>query len=331
MADLFPEIEPYRTFHLDVSDIHRLYVEEVGNPQGVPVVFLHGGPGGGFSPAHRRLFDPAFYRIILFDQRGAGQSTPHACLEENTTWDLVSDLEKIRHHLSIDRWLVFGGSWGSTLGLAYAQTHPESVSGLILRGIFLCRPEEIRWFYQEGCSWIFPDLWEDFIRPVPIDQRHDMVNAYYKLLTSPDEAIRLEAAKAWSRWEGATCRLIPNMETISDFEASTKALAMARIECHYFVNHSFFETPDQLLRNIDCIRHIPTWIIHGRYDVVCPAKNAWDLHHVFPEAKLQLIPDAGHAYNEPGILKALVEATEAFKRYASGQTANALTNSSTHA
>jgi proline iminopeptidase len=310
---LFPEIEPYRTFRLKVSEIHDLYVEEVGNPDGIPAVFLHGGPGGGIAPDHRRLFDPEKYRIILFDQRGSGQSTPHACLDENTTWDLVADIENIRQHLSIEKWLVFGGSWGSTLGLAYAETHPEAVSGLVLRGIFLCRPEEIRWFYQEGCSWIYPDLWEEFLRPVPESERHDMVKSYYRLLTSPDERVRLEAAKAWSIWEGSTCRLVPDRKTISSFEEDEKALAMARIECHYFVNNSFFTEEDQLLKNVHRIRHIPTWIVHGRYDVVCPSKNAWDLHRAFPEAKLHIIPDAGHAFNEPGILTSLLEATECFK------------------
>lgn len=310
---LFPEIEPYRSYRLPVSDIHTLYVEEAGNPNGQPVVFLHGGPGGGISPNHRRLFDPAHYRIILFDQRGAGKSTPHACLEHNTTWDLVSDIETLRQHCGVEKWLVFGGSWGSTLALAYAETHPDKVMGLILRGIFLCRPEEIRWFYQEGCSWIYPDLWEDFIRPVPENRRCDMVNAYYELLTHSDETIRLDAATAWSRWEGATCKLIPNLDTIDDFVEADKALAMARIECHYFVNNSFFTKDNQLLADVDRIRHIPTWIVHGRYDVVCPSKSAWDLHRAFPEATMNIIADAGHAYDEPGILHHLIAATEAAK------------------
>lgn len=311
--DFFPEIEPFHTFRLKVSEVHELYVEEAGNPDGEPVLFLHGGPGGGFSPKHRQLFDPAYYRIVLFDQRGAGQSTPHACLEENTTWDLVADIEKIRTHLGIDRWLVFGGSWGSTLGLAYAQTHPDAVSGLVLRGIFLCRPEEIRWFYQEGCSNLYPDRWESFIRPVPTEERHDMVPAYYRLLTHPDEAVRLDAAKAWSGWEGSTVKLIPNDELIADFEAPEKALAMARIECHYFMHNSFL-TENQLLENADRLRDIPTWIVHGRYDVVCPVKNAWDLHQAMPHARLSIIADAGHSFDEPGIRQALMDAVEAFKR-----------------
>lgn len=313
MRSFFPEIEPYRTFRLPVSPVHELYVEEVGNPDGEPVVFLHGGPGGGIGPKNRQLFDPQHYRIILFDQRGAGQSTPHACLEANTTWDLVADIETIRRELNIEQWLVFGGSWGSTLGLAYAQTHPEAVSGLILRGIFLCRPEEIRWFYQEGCSWIYPDVWEKFLKPVPVEERDDMVNAYYRLLTHPDEAIRLDAARAWSGWEGSALKLIPNEEVISLFEEAHKALAMARIECHYFVNNSFFDGPNHLLEKVDRIRHIPSWIVHGRYDVVCPVRSAWDLHKALPESELKIIPDAGHAYDEPGILDALISATEAFK------------------
>ncbi len=313
MRMLFPPIEPYKSYYFPVSDGHQLYVEEVGNPDGIPVVFLHGGPGGGFSPDHRRLFDPGAYRIVLFDQRGAGKSKPHASLEANTTWHLVADLEALRQSLNISKWLVFGGSWGSTLALAYAETHPEAVSGLILRGIFLCRPEEIRWFYQEGCSWIYPDLWEAYIAPVPSSERHDMIQAYYRLLTHPDEAIRLQAAKAWSVWEGSTCKLIPNESVIANFEADAHALAMARIECHYFVNNAFFTKENQLLADVDRIRHIPTWIVHGRYDVVCPAKNAWDLHQVFPEAQLRIISDAGHAYNEPGILEALLEATETFR------------------
>ena len=314
MYTLFPEIEPYNVFHLPVTDLHTLYMEECGNPQGIPVVFLHGGPGGGCSENHRRLFDPAHYRIILFDQRGAGRSMPHASLIENTTWDLVADMEKIRTHLGIEQWLVFGGSWGSTLSLAYAITHPERVTGLILRGIFLCRREEIHWFYQEGCSYLFPELWEEYLAPVPVQERHQLVQAYYKLLTHPDEAIRLRAAQAWSKWEGATCKLIPNANVVADFEEAHKALAMARIECHYFIHNSFFEDDDQLLRGAaEKLQDVPTWIVHGRYDVICPAKNAWDLHRALPNAELHMIPDAGHAYDEPGILNALISATEAFK------------------
>lgn len=309
MKSLYPEIEPYNKFFLPVGGPHELYVEEVGNPQGQPAVFLHGGPGGGFSPKHRRLFDPKHYRIILFDQRGSGQSKPHASLEDNTTWDLVRDLEVLRKHLNIDKWLVFGGSWGSTLALSYAETHPERVSALILRGIFLCRPEEIIWFYQKGLDLLFPDLWEEYIKPIPLEKRDRMVEAYYELLDGSDEKAKLAAAKAWSIWEGSTCKLIPDPDTISTFESDLKALAMARIECHYFIHNCWFEE-NQLLRDANRIRHIPTWIVHGRYDVVCPVKNAWDLHKVLPGAKLHIIPDAGHAYDEPGILNALIEATQ---------------------
>lgn len=313
MRALFPEIEPYNTFYLQVSDKHSLYVEEVGNPNGQPALFLHGGPGGGIIPNHRRLFDPAHYRIILFDQRGSGKSKPHASLEENTTWDLVADIEKLRAHLGLEQWLVFGGSWGSTLSLAYAESHPDRVIALILRGIFLCRPEEIRWFYQEGAGWMFPEFWEEYLKPVPPEKRQDMVKAYYELLTSPDEAVRLNAARAWSGWEGSTCKLIPNPQVIESFEEAHHALAMARIECHYFMNNSWLEE-NQLLRDAHRIQHIPTWIIHGRYDVICPAQNAWELSRALPNATFRLIPDAGHAYDEPGILDALLEATNACRQ-----------------
>ncbi|MGE3975440.1 MAG: prolyl aminopeptidase [Bdellovibrionales bacterium] len=312
MRQLFPEIEPYNSFRFKASLLHELYVEEVGNPKGQPVVFLHGGPGGGISKSHRRLFDPKHYRIVLFDQRGAGKSTPFAELKENTTWDLVEDMEKLRKHLDIERWLVFGGSWGSTLALAYAQTHPQKVTGLILRGIFMCRPSEIEWFYQDGAEQIFPDLWEKYVAPIPPEERHQMVRAYYKRLTSPEENVRLEAARAWSTWEGSTLSLLPNDEMIATFSADQTAVSLARIECHYFLHDSWFK-PDQLLNDVSKIKHIPAIIVHGRYDVVCPVKSAWDLHRVWPESKLQIIPDAGHAYNEPGILNALIAATEDFK------------------
>lgn len=309
MRILFDEIEPFNSFYLPVSENHRLYVEEAGNPQGKPVIFLHGGPGGGISANHRRLFDPKHYRIVLFDQRGSGKSLPHASLEHNTTWDLVADIETIRKHLHLNQWLVFGGSWGSTLALAYAQTHPASVAALILRGIFLCRPEEIQWFYQEGASWLFPDFWQDFIRPVAPEKRQHLMEAYYELLTSADPAVREEAARAWSKWEGSTCKLIPNQSVIQNFEAVHHALAMARIECHFFMNQCWLEE-NQLIRDVAKIRHIPTWIVHGRYDVICPVRNAWELHQAFPESRLQIIPDAGHAYDEPGILDALISATD---------------------
>ncbi|MBX9688403.1 MAG: prolyl aminopeptidase [Candidatus Obscuribacterales bacterium] len=312
MRTLYPEIEAYNQFFLPVDEPHKLYVEEAGNPKGQAVVFLHGGPGGGFASNHRRLFDPEHYRIILFDQRGAGRSTPHACLEKNTTWDLVSDLEVLRKKLGVDKWVVFGGSWGSTLALAYAETHPEAVSALILRGIFLCRPEEINWFYQRGIDVLFPDLWENYIKPIAPEKRERMVESYYELLTGDDQKLQMEAAKAWSVWEGSTLKLIPDPATIGSFESDLKALAMARIECHYFM-HNCWLAENQLLANIDRIRKIPCWIIHGRYDVICPFKNAWDLHKAFPEASLEIIPDAGHAYDEAGILNALLGAQEKCK------------------
>lgn len=313
MRQLFPEIEPYKTHRLKVSPIHEIYVEEVGNPQGQPVVFLHGGPGAGLSPKHRRYFDPKHYRIILFDQRGAGQSTPHASLEDNTTWHLVEDIEAIRKHFKIPKWLVFGGSWGSTLALAYAQTHPTSVTGLVLRGIFLCREEEILWFYQKGVDLIFPDLFEKYVSVIPESERGDIPGAFYRRLTSPDEKTRIQAAKAWSEFEGATIKLIPNKEAIAAFGAEHMSVAIARIECHFFQNKCFFPEDNYLINNVAKIRHIPAVIVHGRYDVVCPFKNAWDLSKAWPEAKLEIIADAGHAADEPGIMDALIQATESFK------------------
>ncbi|CAN5614545.1 prolyl aminopeptidase [soil metagenome] len=312
-SHLFPEIEPRESYWFRVSDVHELYVEECGNPNGQPVVFLHGGPGAGFSSFHRRLFDPAHYRIILFDQRGAGKSRPHADLRDNTTWDLVEDIEKLRKHLGVKQWLVFGGSWGSTLAIAYAETHPRSVSHLVLRGIFLCRKQEIEWFYQSGADRIFPDVWQEYLRPIPAEERGDLVSAFYKRLTSADESTRLAAAKAWSGWEGATVHLIPDEKTMTKFSGDMMAVALARIECHFFMNACWFKTDDQLLRDVDKIRHIPAVIIHGRYDVVCPVKNAFDLHRVWPEATLKIVTDAGHAVDEPGILRELLAACEKFK------------------
>lgn len=310
---LFPEIEPYRSFYFRVSPRHEIYVEEAGHPEGQPVLFLHGGPGAGFGPKHRQLFDPKHFRIILFDQRGAGKSRPHAELEENTTWDLVSDIEKLRVHLGVKKWMVFGGSWGSTLSLAYAETHPESVSHLVLRGIFLCRKSEIEWFYQQGAHWIFPDAWAKYLEPIPVEERGDLVRAFYKRLTSTDEATRLDAAKAWSGWEGATVHLQPDEATFLKFTSDHMAVSLARIECHYFVNGCWFRSDNQLIEDVGRIRHIPTVIVHGRYDVVCPVKNAFDLHAAWPEAELQIIPDAGHAFDEPGIQRALMAAVEKFK------------------
>ena len=313
MSDFFPEIEPYNKGMLKVSELHTLYWEECGNPEGRPVVFLHGGPGGGVAPDHRRFFDPKSYRIILFDQRGSGKSTPCAELRENTTWDLVRDIEAIREMLKIDKWVVFGGSWGSTLALTYAITHPQKVKALILRGIFLCRPSEIKWFYQEGASQIFPDVWDEYLKPIPHDERHDLVTAYYKRLTHENPEIRLQAAKAWSKWEAATSRLIVSQAAIEEFDDPEFALSFARIECHYFTNNAFFKTNNWILENIGMIRHIPGVIVQGRYDVVCPARSAWDLHKVWPEAQLNFIPDSGHAAAEPGTRSSLIEATEKFK------------------
>lgn len=310
--ELFPPIEPYNEFYMKVSELHTIHVEECGNPQGKPVVFLHGGPGGGIDPLYRQYFNPEKWRVVLFDQRGCGKSTPFAELRENTTWDLVSDIEQIRMHLGIEQWVVFGGSWGSTLALAYAETHPQRVRGLILRGIFLLRRKELLWFYQEGANWIFPDAWEHYLKPIPPEERGDLMQAYYKRLTSEDPQVRLEAAKAWSIWEGSTSKLFPDPGLIEKFGSDEFSLAFARIECHYFVHGGFLQTDDQLLRHVDRIRHIPGVIVQGRYDVVCPMTSAWDLHRAWPEAELHIIPDAGHSMTEPGIRAKLVESTEKF-------------------
>ena len=315
MRELYPPIEPFDTGRLQVSPVHNIYYEQCGNPQGQPVVFLHGGPGGGITPDYRRYFDPASYRVILFDQRGSGQSTPHASLEENTTWALVEDIEKLRAHLAVETWHVFGGSWGSTLALAYAETHPDRVRTLCLRGIFLCRPQEISWFYQEqqGASWMFPDVWEEYRKVIPEEERGDFVSAYYRRLTDADEAVRLEAARAWSVWEGSTSKLIFDYSSIEKFADPQFALAFARIECHYFMNNAFFPTDNYLIENVGKIRHIPAVIVQGRYDVVCPMRSAWDLHRAWPEADLRVVPDAGHSVTEPGIIHELIEATDRFK------------------
>jgi proline iminopeptidase len=312
MRELYPAIEPYHQGKLKVSELHTIHFEESGNPNGKPAVFLHGGPGGGITPMYRQYFDPQKWRIVIFDQRGCGQSTPYAELRENTTWDLVSDIEKLREHLGIDKWLVFGGSWGSTLSLAYSQTHSDHVTGLILRGIFMLRQKELRWFYQEGTSNIFPDAWEEYLKPIPEHERDDLISAYHKRLTSEDKQVRLEAARAWSVWEGSTSKLLPSTRTIARFGEDDFAEAFARIECHYFVNKGFFASENQLLENVDRIRHIPTVIVHGRYDVVCPVISAWELHHVFPESELIIVPDAGHSMTEPGIQTALLDATDRF-------------------
>jgi proline iminopeptidase len=313
MRTFYPPVEPYDQGTLPVSAVHTLYYEQVGNPEGQPVVFLHGGPGGGTVPDYRRFFDPASYRIVLFDQRGAGKSTPHASLEENTTWHLVEDIEKLREHMGVESWHVFGGSWGSTLALAYAETHPGRVRSLTLRGIFLCRPKEIRWFYQEGASWIFPDVWEEYEKVIPPEERGDFVSAYYRRLTSEDEQTRLAAARAWSVWEGSTSKLFFDYEMIQRFDEAEFALAFARIECHYFMNNAFFPTDNYLIENVGKIRHIPATIVQGRYDVVCPARSAWELHRAWPGSELKIVPDAGHSATEPGIISALVEATDKYK------------------
>ena len=310
---LYPGIEPYRTGRLQVSTLHEIYWEESGNPCGKPVVFVHGGPGGGTEPKQRRFFDPAAYRIVLFDQRGSGKSTPYASLVDNTTQHLVADMEQLRAHLDIDRWQVFGGSWGSTLALAYAEAHPTRVSELVLRGIFLLRKIEIDWFYQRGCDALFPDAWEDYIAQIPVDERGDMIRAYHKRLTGDDPVVRVEAAKAWSIWEGRTSCLHSNADLIARTADGEFALAFARIECHYFVNNGFFEKDTQLLDEIGKIRHIPTVIVQGRYDVVCPMESAWALHRAFPEADLRIAPDAGHSAFEPGNVHELITATDRFR------------------
>lgn len=310
MKTLYPEIAPFDSGMLKVSDIHTIYYERVGNPEGIPVVFLHGGPGGGLIPIYRQFFDPKAFHVVLFDQRGSGRSTPHAELRENTTWDLISDIETLRKKFGIQKWYVFGGSWGSTLSLAYAINNPDKVLGLILRGIFLTRRKELLWFYQYGASEIFPDYWERYRNEIPEEERHDFISAYYKRLTSDDEKVRLSAARAWSVWEGATSKLFPDKNLIEHWENEHEALQLARIECHYFINNCFFPSDNYILENINKIRHIPTVIVQGRYDIVCPMVSAWELHKAFPEAEFIIIPDAGHSISEPGITSALVDAMD---------------------
>ncbi|MDC0832300.1 Proline iminopeptidase [Geitlerinema sp. FC II] len=314
MRELYPPIEPYNTGTLKVSELHTIYYEECGNPEGKPAVFLHGGPGGGSIPSYRQYFNPEKWRLILFDQRGCGRSQPHAELRENTTWDLVGDIERLRERLGIETWTVFGGSWGSTLALSYAETHPERCAGLILRGIFMLRQKELRWFYQEGASYIFPEAWEEYLKPIPEAERDDLMQAYYKRLTSPNKRVRLKAARAWAIWEGSTSKLFPDPNVKKKFGREGFAEAFARIECHYFVNRGFFKSKEQLLENVDRIRHIPTFIVQGRYDIVCPMQSAWELHKAFPEAEFVVIPDAGHSVSESGILSALVDATDKFSK-----------------
>jgi proline iminopeptidase len=313
LRSLYPEIEPFDSGMLKVSELHTLYYEQSGNPNGKPVVFLHGGPGGGTNAKCRRFFDPAVYRIVLFDQRGCGKSTPHAELTDNTTWHLVNDIERIRTHLGIDRWQVFGGSWGSTLALAYAQTHPDHVTELVLRGIFMLRRWELEWFYQKGCDALYPDAWETYLNAIPEAEHGDLMSAYHRRLISSDAQVRVKAARAWSVWEGATSYLWQDPAHIQSSGEDEFALAFARIECHYFVHGGFFEHDDQLLRNVARIRKIPAVIVQGRYDVVCPMRSAWDLHRAWPEADLRIVQDAGHSAFEPGNISELVQATDRFR------------------
>ncbi len=308
----YPLIEANRRGYLNVSGGHELYWEESGNPSGKPVIFLHGGPGAGTDPNQRGFFHPDLYRIILMDQRGCGKSRPHASLHENTTWHLVDDIEQLRKYLQIESWVVFGGSWGSTLALAYAETHPSAVEGLILRGIFLCRQLELRWFYQFGAHHLFPEAWDPYISFIPPEERSDLIQAYYSRLTSNDLSLQKDAAKRWAVWEESALRLIPDPSLLRSSTDEDHALAIARIECHYFVHHAFFKTDNWLLEHISQIRHIPAILVHGRYDIVCPVLNAWDLHKAWPEAKLEIIPDAGHASGEPGITDALIRASDEF-------------------
>ena len=312
MNEYFPSINPFDTFYLKVSDLHTLYVEQSGNPDGKPVIFLHGGPGGGTEEIYRQYFNPDKWRIIIFDQRGCGKSIPSSELKENTTWHLVEDIEKIRQYLNINNWTVFGGSWGSTLSLSYAIKHPKSCTELILRGIFLLRDKELKWFYQEGASYIYPDAWEKYIKPIPNNERHDMMSAYYKVLTGNDLDARYEAAKAWSIWESSTSKLIQNKKSLHHFENEKIADIFARIECHYFVNKGFFDYDGWILDQIDTIRHIPSVIVQGRYDVVCPMVTAWDLHKQWPEADFHIISDSGHSMLENGIRDKLIEYTNKF-------------------
>lgn len=310
MLALYPELKTNREFTLKPDNLHEIYVEESGNPNGVPVVVVHGGPGAGCEPYYRRFFDAERYRIIMFDQRGAGRSTPLAELKDNNTQNLVADMEMIREHLGIDKWVLFGGSWGSTLSLVYAQTHPERVLGLVLRGIFLCREQDFSWFYQEGASRIFPDFWKSFLEPIPEDERGDLMSAYYKRLTSDNELEQIQVAKAWSIWEGRCATLHPNQKVVDRFSHPHVAISLARIECHYFMNHAYLR-PNQILADADKLKGIPGIIVHGRYDMVCPLDNALSLNEVWLDSELNIIRDAGHSASEPAIIDALVKACEA--------------------
>jgi len=323
LKQLYPPIEPYAHDYLTVGSGHELYHEECGNRDGKPALFLHGGPGAGCGTRSRQFFDPDAYRIVLVDQRGCGRSRPHASLIDNTTWHLVEDIEKLRKHLGIERWLVFGGSWGSTLALAYAQRHPERVSALVLRGIFLLRRSELEWFYQSGASAIHPDRFEQYVAPIPRDERHDLIAAFYRRLIGTDRDAAIAAARAWAVWEASTSYLSTNDENVRAWSEEDFAIAVARIECHYFVNGGFFERSDQLLANVERIRHVPAVIVQGRYDVVCPLKTAWDLHKAWPEADFRIVPDAGHSAFEPGITHELIAATDRYARLADRPTSEA--------
>ncbi len=311
MRTLYPEIGHNHEYFLEVGQGHTLYVEECGNPNGIPVLFVHGGPGGGCGPVHRRFFNPELYRIILFDQRGCGRSTPHAALKDNTTQNLVADMERIREFFSIEQWLLFGGSWGSTLSLVYAEAHPERTLGLILRGIFLCRDADVRWFYQQGASALFPDYWQEYLEPIPVPEQDNLLNAYYKRLTSDNQLAQMQAAKAWSIWEGRCSTLTPNPSVVDHFGDPHFALAMARIEAHYFINKAFLQ-PDQIIQDADQLSDIPITIVHGRYDVVCPLEQAWALQQAAPHAELHIVREAGHSAMEPGIIDNLIRATDRF-------------------
>ncbi|GER07323.1 proline iminopeptidase [Iodidimonas muriae] len=310
LRKLYPPLASEFSDYLDVGDGHQLYYEVSGNPDGRPVVFLHGGPGGGTSPVQRRFFDPKRYRIILFDQRGCGRSKPFASLDANTSHHLVADMERLRRHLKIDRWHVFGGSWGSTLALLYAQSYPERVTALVLRGIFLMRQRELDWFYKSGTNALFPSEWQDFLAPIPLEERGDIIEAYYRRLTGPNEAERIQAAKAWSRWESSCVTLVPDEQQIRQSDNAQFALAFARIECHYFKHRGFLEHDDQILRHADRLRQIPTILVQGRYDAICPPISAWELKRALPDATLRLVPVAGHSAFEPAIVHELVTATD---------------------
>lgn len=313
LRTLYPASRVRRSGWLRVSDVHEIYWEEYGNQHGKPAVFLHGGPGAGSDKRAHRFFDPEAYRIVVFDQRGCGRSRPHASLHDNTTWHLVSDIEQLRSYLGIEQWLVFGGSWGSTLSLAYAQTHPQRVTELVLRGIFMLRKWELQWFYQQGANALFPDHFEKYVAVIPEAERHDLITAFHRRLTSDNKVEQLQAAKAWSLWEAATSYLHINQGNIENWSETEFAIAIARIECHYFVNRGFLDHEDQLLRNVHLIRHIPATIVQGRYDVVCPLKSAWDLHKAWPEAELKIVADAGHSAFEPGNTHELVSATDRYR------------------